>query len=302
MTPLSLSTMWGVGKFERIEDFVAKAQEMGFSHIELNYQLPPEALAHMRGLNGLRVSSIHAPCPDAQNEKGIAAYRIPLTSLDREDVEFILRLALGTVDLAAEMGAQFVVVHVGSVTPVVEIEREWRNLYKEGKADTEDFRRLQHKLIETREAAKAPYLERAHQVLKKLQARARERGVRIGLETRYYYHEIPNLEEMEQLLAACDDEVVGFWHDAGHAENLARLGFTPHREWLERLGPRIVGIHLHDFDGIRDHCAPGNGNLDWALVAKHLPLKSLRVLEVANWNEEAATRSAIAFLEKQGIL
>lgn len=291
-----------MGKFDHVEDFVANARDLGFSHIELNYQITPEALERLRRLGDVKVSSLHIPCPRAENNAGVPAFRIPLTTQDAEDSRFILNLALKTVDLAAELKAGFVVVHVGSVTPVVEIERQCRDLYRAGQADTNEFRSLRDLMVETRTASRTPYLERAHKVVRCLQHRARERGVKLGLETRYYYHEIPHLEEMEGLLAACDSQVVGFWHDTGHAENLARLGFTPHREWLERLGPKMFGIHLHDYDGLRDHAAPGTGDIDWDLIARHVPPTALRVLEVSSRNEEAAIRSGVEFLRGKGIV
>jgi len=42
-------------------------------------------------------------------------------------------------------------------------------------------------------------------------------GIRLGIENRYHYLEIPLLDEMGRLLEAIGDERVGFWYDVGHA-------------------------------------------------------------------------------------
>jgi len=48
----------------------------------------------------------------------------------------------------------------------------------------------------------------------------------------------------------------------GHAHAFTAL---PPRVWVERLGPRIVHLHVHDNAGDDDrHLAPGEGSIDFA--------------------------------------
>jgi len=65
---------------------------------------------------------------------------------------------------------------------------------------------------------------------------------------------------------------------------LENLGFFSHQEWLIRFAPRIVGTHLHDITGIRDHMVPGSGQIDWDLVVRYLPAKALRTCEFQSFN------------------
>ena len=76
-----------------------------------------------------------------------------------------------------------------------------------------------------------------------------------------------NVEESDPapgiaLLEALGDYPCGFCLDVGHAH--AFSGLAP-RAWVERLGPRIVHLHVHDNSGDDDrHLPPGEGSIDFA--------------------------------------
>ena len=136
--------------------------------------------------------------------------------------------------------------------------------------------------------------------LRQLAEYAGQHGVVLGLENRYYCCEIPNLDEVELLLDEFSG-TTGYCHDTGHAENQARLGFTPHEEWLKHLAPRLVETHLHDIEGIDDHKAPGKGSLNWDMIARHLRQDALCVLELNRYNSVHDIQSGMLLLEQQGI-
>ena len=123
----------------------------------------------------------------------------------------------------------------------------------------------------------------------------------LALETRYFYDEIPQAQELERLLAELGGGVA-YWHDVGHAENLERLGFGTHRGWLERFRGRMAGVHLHDLVGLSDHRPPGTGDLDWDMVAALWPAEAQRVCEVDSRFSAAELRESLKFLAKRGIL
>jgi hypothetical protein len=54
--------------------------------------------------------------------------------------------------------------------------------------------------------------------------------------------------------------------------------------------------------GIRDHCAPGVGNVDWDFIAQNLPPSIIKVCEIGEWNPRGACARALPFLKSQGIL
>ncbi len=298
--------MWGHGRYGSLARLWATAQQLGFSHLELNYHVTHQMLAELESATAspddppIPISSVHAPCPSGEFG-GRALRRIPINSLDNDLQRTVMEHHHQSIDLAARLGAGVVVIHAGSVAPLEEKERRLRGLHALGRARSREYRALWSELVDERQAMKAPYVERTLAALRELAGHAQEHGLRLGLENRYYHFEIPDVEEMALFL----DELgpaAGYWHDVGHAENQARLGFVPHQAWLERLGPRMIGTHLHDIDGLKDHRAPGLGSLSWAQVAPHIPAAAIRVLEVNTQFDETQLRRGLTLLQKEGIL
>ena len=61
------------------------------------------------------------------------------------------------------------------------------------------------------------------------------------------------------LADAVDDPRLGLCLDVGHANTVSKI---PVRQWLKRLAPRLMHLHLHDNDGAADlHQIPGDGSL-----------------------------------------
>jgi sugar phosphate isomerase/epimerase len=126
--------------------------------------------------------------------------------------------------------------------------------------------------------------------------------VAVALENRYHFHEIPSLEEAQELLAGYPQDQAGYCHDVGHAEVLGRLGLVDRHRWLDELGPRTLGCHLHDVQGIGDHRAPGDGDVEWDYIAQGLPAEALRVFEINQRQPEEGVAGAIAFLRERGVV
>jgi sugar phosphate isomerase/epimerase len=112
--------------------------------------------------------------------------------------------------------------------------------------------------------------------------------------------EIPSPDEMEVLLSLADSERLGMIYDVGHAQVLDILGFYPHEEWLQRLGPRIIGTHLHDVLGTTDHYAPGLGNFDFSMVAAYLPDHAFRTCEFQTFNTPEQVKAGLQVLVERG--
>jgi sugar phosphate isomerase/epimerase len=75
-----------------------------------------------------------------------------------------------------------------------------------------------------------------------------------------------------------------------------------HASWFGAAGDQIIGTHLHDVRGILDHRGPGNGTLDWEMVAAHLPAGAVRTLEIDQHEPDELVARASAFLRKRGIV
>jgi sugar phosphate isomerase/epimerase len=123
-------------------------------------------------------------------------------------------------------------------------------------------------------------------------------GIRLGLENRYHYNDIPNLDEMEELLAMAGPDRLGFVYDVGHAQALDRLGFISHEDWLRRFSSRMIETHLHDVIGVDDHLAPGLGEIDFDMVASYLPGDAIRTLELQPGNTPVQVMAGLKYLHE----
>jgi len=216
----------------------------------------------------------------------------------REAINYAKR----TIDLASKIGAKAVVIHMGEVPVNAESEEKLHRLYEEGLASSEIYVKVKEELISERNSKAPSHLAAAMGSLEELSEYAKSRGIMLGLENRVSFHEMPSIDEMEKLLSMIGNDLVGYWHDVGHAEVQQRLGFTPHKEWLSRFNHRMIGIHLHDVIGISDHQVPGQGSVNWGVVSEYLPHNVIRTCEVNQWNDEEMVREAAPFLQKNGII
>lgn len=298
---VSLSTMWAKDRFDHMAEFAAKAKEFGFSHVEINSLVSPQQLAELIRTS-IPISSIHSPSPAVLSCRGIPAASLSLSSLDENEREEAVRFAKGTIDLAYDVGAKAIVLHMGEVPIDISLEDELRQLYQQNLTQSERYSKVKKALTYERISKAPPYFEAARGSLDELGEDSQVKGIMLGLETRFYFHEIPNIVEMEELLREAEGSLVGYWHDVGHAEVSERLGFTPHKEWLSRFGNKMIGIHLHDVRGICDHRPPAKGDVNWSMVAEYLPHDAIKVCEVAEWNEAEQIQGVIAFLQEQGIV
>src|SRR5919198_1117672 len=137
--------------------------------------------------------------------------------------------------------------------------------------------------------------------IRALGERAAGSGVRLGVETRDGYHEIPSLDEVAEVLAACAGLPVYYWHDAGHGAKLEYAGFVEHEAYLRRYADRLLGMHIHDTRGARDHQAPGQGDTDFAMLARYLRPGTIKTLELhATATPEQITRGVEDVLRPLG--
>jgi sugar phosphate isomerase/epimerase len=109
---------------------------------------------------------------------------------------------------------------------------------------------------------------------------ARSTSVSLGVEARDGYQEIPSLDEIADVLTACEGLPVYYWHDAGHGAKLEYGGFVEHEEYLRRYGDRMLGMHIHDTRDHHDHQAPGQADTDFAMLARYLRPETIKTLEL----------------------
>ena len=107
---------------------------------------------------------------------------------------------------------------------------------------------------------------------------------------------------MTELLAPYPRELAGYWHDVGHAEVQHRLGLTHMDAWFDELGERLLGTHLHDVQRLKDHRAPGNGDVDFEALAKRLPASAARTFEVDQHESDTDLEASLDLLRGVGVV
>jgi len=282
-------------------EFTIKAKELGFTHIEANASISPQMLSELIETT-VPISSIHSPCPAVLSSRGVPITSLSLSSLDYSERMETVGFTKKMINLAASMRARAIVLHMGEVPIDLNLQDRLHQLYNKDHTQTKEYSQVKEELIYQRISHALPHLDAARKSLQELSQYSQQKGIMLGIETRFHFNEIPNIDEMAVLLNETSNSLVGYWHDVGHAEVQQQLGFSLHEEWLSRFKDRMVGIHLHDILGISDHQAPGKGNMNWEMVAKYLPPGIVKVCEIGEWNDEEQIQGVITFLQKKGIV
>lgn len=290
--------MWGIGRFDDLRKFVSKALELGFEEVELNYDVTALMLSQIVD-TGVRISSLHNYCPAPEDEAGRRIRGLLMSSLDEKKRHLAVKYTKRTIDAARSLGVRVVVVHSGGLDLAAE-EGRLHSLFERGQVGSREYERVKEALIARREEVRKPHLEVLMDSLREVSDHAFGAGVKIGLEIRADYHDIPNLEEVQLFLSALPAESTGYWHDVGHAHRLEKLGFYRHQDWLEAFGDRLLGVHLHDCSGLSDHGFPGSGEIDLAMVKRYVRPDTILVAEFAGFNSEAEVKSGLAHLRELG--
>jgi sugar phosphate isomerase/epimerase len=186
-----------------------------------------------------------------------------------------------TIDFAARLGAPFVVLHLGAVRmqPITDPLIE---LAKAGEYLSRKYVRLKLRAVQKRETNAATYLQRVKDCLRRVIDYAAAKNVRLGLENRRGYEEIPTERELPALLDEMHSPQIGYWHDFGHAQIKENLAFLDHAEWLRMIAPHTLGCHVQDcIWPAQDHQPPFAGDVDLEKLVPLLPSNCLFVWEMS---------------------
>lgn len=255
---------------------------MGFEAAELGhavrYSLWPGVAKATRS-KVLEIRSLHNFCPVP-----LDVLRPSPNCYQYSDTRPSLRAAavkgtLETIRRAAELGAVAVVLHLGWAGPSG-ITRQLEEWYEAGEYLNRRYCSAKAAAVRERRKLFSAVWDRVKACLDRIVPVAVEAKVKLGVEIREDFEEFPNEEEMPEILGAFPSEVVGYWHDFGHAARKDFLRWHTHAETLHRFKDRLVGCHIHDcLPPTRDHMAVGEGAIDFTRLVPTLPRAILQVLE-----------------------
>ena len=282
---IGLSTAWltekeGITGGRVIEEIL----DLGFRAVELEYRVTAEMFREMAPLiakTNLRVLSVHNVFPLPAD---LAPYRASgdlflLSSPDNHERNRAVQHTIRTIESAHHLGASAVVLHLGRVEMDPELGR-LTDLFHSGAIDTPEGRRFKDKKLAVRRKRRGPYLQSALRSLERLNHEAEKRRIVLGIENRYNYHEIPDFEEIGEILQRFRGGSLAYWHDMGHAYVQERLGLIGEGMFLQAYGTMLFGMHIHDAQGLDDHRAPGTGDLDFSTLKASIQAAPIKILEV----------------------
>ncbi|MDD3335143.1 MAG: TIM barrel protein [Eubacteriales bacterium] len=255
---LALSTMWNFRKAHSGEELLDQILALGFTQVELNYQVRREWLPGIERYleqGKIAVSSIHNVFPKTMDER-FNTDSILLGYQDETLRAQAIALSKQSIDYAVRYGAKAVVFHPTEVPLDPEkYDVPLKKLVAAHQTQSDQFLTLQREMLAERRTE--PYL---NQMLKSIEELSeyvvRNRlPVKLGMENRSMCHQAPIFAEFDLIMERFQGGPVGIWLDTGHGIMMQELG-------LQRLplsaaaAEGIVGMHIHDaVDGL-DHYAP----------------------------------------------
>ena len=263
---------------------------LGFAHVELSHGIritlvPGILQAVEKGV--AKVSSTHNFCPLPTGVMRAAPNLYEPSATEAREREQWLRHTKRSIDFAAQVKAQALVCHLGSVrfswfNPSRRVGKYLRKHPGAGRSqDDKTYHALQQKCMEKLRKRMPPYWTQVKASVSEILDYARHKRVQLGFENRERFEELPlDADYFEFLEGLGSDAPVGYWHDTGHADIKEGMGLLQHRMHLEKLARRTIGFHLHDVSAEgHDHQPIGAGHIDFEMVSRFWRPEHLITLE-----------------------
>ena len=282
---IAFSTCWNSGRHSAGDTMLLEIKgKLGFELIELGHGIRISLIPGIQKVfdaGEVRFSSLHNFCPLPVEVMAASPDCYQFSAVHPQERERAIKQTFQTIDFAARLGAPFVVLHLGTVK-MQPITDRLIELAKAGEYLSRKYVRLKLKAVGKRERIAPTYLERVKDCLRRIIDYAASKSVRLGLESRRGYEEIPSERELPALLDEINSPQLGYWHDFGHAQIKENLAFLDHAEWLRAIGPRAFGCHVQDcIWPAQDHEPPFAGDVDLEKLVPLLPSNCLFVWEMS---------------------
>ena len=282
---IAFSTCWNSGRHSAGDTMLLEIKgKLGFELIELGHGIRISLIPGIQKVfdaGEVRFSSLHNFCPLPVEVMAASPDCYQFSAVHPQERERAIKQTFQTIDFAARLGAPFVVLHLGTVK-MQPITDRLIELAKAGAYLSRKYVKLKLKAVEKRERIAPTYLERVKDCLRRIIDYAASKSVRLGLESRRGYEEIPSERELPALLDEINSPQLGYWHDFGHAQIKENLAFLDHAEWLRAIGPRAFGCHVQDcIWPAQDHEPPFAGDVDLEKLVPLLPSNCLFVWEMS---------------------
>jgi sugar phosphate isomerase/epimerase len=302
---ISFSTCWNSGRHTSGEAMLREIKlKLGFDLVELDHgvRMPlMPGIQKMFDAEEIRFSSLHnfGLFPPEATAASPNCYKF--SSPSAEERQRAITQTFQAIDLASQLKAPFVVLSLGEInmSPVTD---PLIAMAKSGEYLSRKYVRLKIKAVQQREQDAPKYMQQVKNCLRSVIEYAGSKNIRLAIEGRRAYEEIPTERELAELMDEMNSPQLGYWHDFGHSQIKENLGFIDHAEWLRAVGPRTFGCHVQDcIWPAREDQVPFNGGIDFEKLVPLLRTNCLFVWKMnPNTSADAIRRSVQMWKERFG--
>lgn len=286
---LVFSTCWNSHRHQDGEEMIDEILSLGFDHVELSHGIKLSLLPGiMKAVEAgkVRVAGVHNYFPAPIDEIGDAPDSRPFTANQPHVRSKAVELTKKSIEQGAALGARYIVLHMGTVEPLVKRTDTacLQNMAREGLTATEEFAAAKGEFVRRRNRLAPVYVDRAREAIRQLLPHASALGVKLGIEGRSHYEQIPNEDEMAALMQEFEEELfIGYWHDFGHIQRKHNLLLLNHEQFIRRISPHLIGGHVNDVRWpARDHQVPLiGGGVPFARLLPFFPAGAPLVWELS---------------------
>jgi sugar phosphate isomerase/epimerase len=296
----SLSTCWNSHRHTDGRAMLREIRDLGFEYAELSHgirvSLMPGILEAVAA-GEIKISSLHNFCPLPMGVGHAAPNLYEFSDPRPRPRELAIKHTLKTFEFAERVGAPFVVLHLGSMD-LKDYTGKLCGMLERGLRGAPKYEKLCGEASLAREARKEKAVERVYDSLRKILPEAERRGLKLGCENRQALEEIPIESDFQFFFRELNSPNLFYWHDCGHAQIKANLGFIHHALHLESLAPRLAGFHVHDvIYPAGDHAAPGTGTVDFASLKPFVKPEHIKVFELSPSLPVEAVKGGVAHVK-----
>jgi sugar phosphate isomerase/epimerase len=280
----SLSTCWNSHRHTDGRAMLREIRDLGFEYAELSHgirvSLVPGILEAVAA-GEIKISSLHNFCPLPLGVNHAAPNLYEFTDERPRQRELAIKHTLKTFEFAERVKAPLVVLHLGSMD-MKDYTEKLCTMLERGLRTAPKYEKLCAEASKARETRKERFVENLYETLRIILPEAEKRGLRLGCENRQALEEIPIESDFQFMFRELKSPNLAYWHDCGHAQIKANLGFIHHALHLESLAPRLAGFHVHDvIYPAGDHAAPGTGTVDFASLKPFVKPEHIKVFELS---------------------
>jgi len=293
---IAFSTCWNSSRHTDGAEMLREIVDLGFDRVELGHGIRISLMPGIQQMfesGKVKFSSLHNFCPLPVEVMMASPDCYQFSAVSSEERERAVKQTLQTIDFAARLSAPFVVLHLGQVN-MAPVTDHLIKLATNGAYLSRKYVRLKIGAVQKRERIAPAYLQRVKDCLRRIIDYAASKKIRLALESRRGYEEIPTERELPALLDELNSPQLAYWHDFGHSQIKENLGFIDHAEWLRSIGPRAFGCHVQDcLWPAKDHEAPFTGDVNFEKLVPLLPTNCLFVWEMSPSKTADAIRQSL---------